>query len=323
MLEPIQIELPTFFEVMTVNTWLLKGEENVLIDCGEKTDKCWQALIKGLADNGLTLQDISKVVITHAHLDHMGMANRITQNCDAQIWVSQMTYEWAVNLKELLDRRSKATRESFAPNFTEEQRAEFKDFGYQKLSPYWDEIPPDRLEIFPMEGTVNLAGNEWEIIHTPGHCLNQTCFYQKEKGWLLSADMLLPMISMPIVDAERTPPYKGVKSLLMHMASYDKLLQRNITKAFPGHYPAFEEVETVIHKQLSKISKRKEKCFDLIGQGVANFMDLTKAIYPDRVHNGTMFMILGYLQMLEEEDRIKAELINGINHYKLIETAVF
>lgn len=320
MLEPIRIELPTIFEVMTVNSWLLKGAENVLIDCGEKTDQSWQALQEGLAKNGLTLQDISKVVITHAHLDHIGMANKVTQYCDATIWVSEMTYDWAVNLKEVLDRRTKAIKDSFAPNLTKKQSAVFIDFDYEKLSPYWDEIPKERLRTFPMNGTIFLAGSEWEIIHTPGHCLNQTCFYQKDKGWLLSTDMLLRMTSMPIIDAARTPPYKGVESLSMHLASYDKLLQRKITKAFPGHYGAFEEVEMVIHQQKEKINRRKEQCYDLIRQGTSNFMDLTKAIYPNRVHTGTMFMVIGYLQLLQAEGHIEAEFINNINHYKAAET---
>ena len=47
-MEPIQLELPTIFEGMTVNTWLFKGPEPTLIDCGENTDKLWDALILSL-----------------------------------------------------------------------------------------------------------------------------------------------------------------------------------------------------------------------------------------------------------------------------------
>ena len=94
-----------------------------------------------------------------------------------------------------------------------------------------------------MNGAIDFGGQEWEIIHTPGHCLNQTCFFQKEKGWLLSADMVLPMIPIPIIDAARTPPYEGIPSLRTHLESYEKLLPLDITKAFPGHFAVIENVK--------------------------------------------------------------------------------
>ena len=323
MLEPIQIELPTFFEAMTVNAWLLKGTENVLIDCGEKTDKCWAALNKGLEANGLTIQDISKVVITHAHLDHMGMANKITQHCDATIWVSEMTYDWAINLKELLDRRSDAIMAAFNSNLKKDQLKSVFAFGYELLSPFWEEIPKERVKTFPMTGSIDIAGNSWEIVHTPGHCLNQTCFYQREKGWLLSADMILPMIHIPIKDAERTPPYKGVKSLMMHYDSYDKLEQLSITKAFPGHYEVIENVPQLIIKQKNRIQQRKEKCSQYIQEGMTTFMELVEAIYPDRINNATMFMVLGFLEMLKAEGRIRVDVIDGLKTYAPIKDIAF
>ena len=107
-MEPIKIELPTIFEGMTVNAWLFKSPEPTLIDCGEKTDKLWDALINGLKINGLGIRDLKKVIITHAHLDHIGMAKKITDHSDATIWVSEYVYDWATDLKTMLDRRTAA-----------------------------------------------------------------------------------------------------------------------------------------------------------------------------------------------------------------------
>ncbi len=309
MTEPIQIELPTIFEAMTVNSWLIKGEENILIDCGEKTDATWDALNKGLEKNGLTLQDISKVVITHAHLDHMGMANRIAANSNAKIWVSEMVYDWATNLEELLGRRSDAIHAAILPNLSKVDYDKVHDFGYKRLSPYWDEIPVDKLHVFPMEGPIDFGGQTWEIIHTPGHCLNQTCFYQKDTGWLLSADMILPMIPIPIVDAARTAPYEGGKSLMTHLTSYEKLLPLNITKAFPGHFDILEDVPNLIENQKMRIGHRKEKCFRLIESGSSSFMELLEGIYKERINNATIFMVIGFLNILESEGRIKREMM--------------
>ena len=317
MTEPIQIELPTIFEVMTVNAWLIKGKENVLIDCGEKTDKSWNALNEGLKQNGLSLQDISKVVITHAHLDHLGMANKITQHCDATIWVSEYVYEWTQNLKECLDRRSTVIKAAFDLNLSKVDREKGADFGYKMLGPYWEEVPKERIHVFPMSGTIDLGGQNWEVIHTPGHCINQTCFYQRATKRLLSADMLLRMIPIPIIDATIKPPYKGVQSLQQHLDSYKILMDLDIEKAYPGHLEAFGNVAALMEKQINRIHQRKEKCFQLINSGTTQFMDLIHAIYPKRIHNATMFMVIGFLEILKNEGRIESFVVDDQLQYRV------
>lgn len=314
-MEPIQIELPTIFEDMTVNAWLFKGPEPTLIDCGEKTDKLWKALIAGLKFNGLGIKDLKKIIITHAHLDHIGMAKKITEHSDATIWVSEYVHDWAVDLKTMLDRRTAAIMGVMRKNVPEKLRKEYFGFGYDTLIPYWDEVPKDRIKIFPMEGQLNFGGANWDIIYTPGHCINQTCFYNPKNGHFLSADMLLKMIPNPIIDAGLKPPYTRVKSLVMQMASYEKIAQLKITKTFPGHFTPIENTQELIAKQVNKIRQRTEKCFALIQSGVHLAMDLAHGVYPNRINNATLFMIIGFLDILQEEGRVFAVEKEGIQYY--------
>lgn len=314
-IEPIQIVLPTIFEDMTVNAWLFKGEEPTLIDCGEKTDKLWDALINGLEINGLGIQDIKKVIITHAHLDHIGMAKKITDHSDAVIWVSEYVYDWATDLKTMLDRRTAAIMGVMHQNYPKNLVKKYFSFGYETLVPYWDEIPKDRIQVFPMEGQLNFGGDDWDIIYTPGHCINQTCFHNARNGYFLSADMLLKMIPNPIIDASIQSPYTREKSLVMQLASYKKIAQLNITKTFPGHFAPFENTQEVIARQVEKIHQRTEKCFALIQSGVELAIDLANGIYPNRINNATLFMVIGFLDILQEDGRINGIEKEGLLHY--------
>ncbi len=314
-MEPIKIELPTIFEGMTVNAWLFKGSEPTLIDCGEKTDKLWDALIDGLKINGLGIQDLKKVIITHAHLDHIGMAKKITDHSDATIWVSEYVYDWATDLKTMLDRRTAAIMEIMHKNYPNKLIKEYFSFGYEALVPYWDEIPKDRIQVFPMEGQLNFGGDDWDIIYTPGHCINQTCFHNPKNGYFISADMLLRIIPNPIIDAGLQPPYARVKSLVMQLASYEKIAKLNITKTFPGHFDIIDNAPELIEKQVQKIRLRTEKCFTLIQDGIHSAIDLANGIYPNRINNATLFMVIGFLDILQEEGRIDAIEKEGLLHY--------
>ena len=309
MLNPIRIELPSVFEIGAVNTWLIREPEVVLIDCGEKTPQAWQALQDGLALYDINIQDVQKVLITHGHLDHIGLANKITQHSDAEIWMAEPIVPWALELKKSLDARTQALEVAIEELHLDGKKINFASskFGYKRLSPYWDEIEENRIRTFAYGEWLQLGGLDWEVIHTPGHCINQTCLYQPETREFFSADMLLKMIPIPIIDVHIEAPFQRTKSLLMQVQSYQKLAQLDIGKAYPGHFEALENVEELIQNQLARIEAKKEQCYTLIRNGMDDFMAIWDSIYPKRKIPPTFLMVFGLIDILRDEDMISLD----------------
>ncbi|MFW6153141.1 MAG: MBL fold metallo-hydrolase, partial [Halobacteriota archaeon] len=77
--------IPTPFQVGPVNCYLA---DRTLIDPGPDSEDAWEALQEALADRGLTVADIERVLITHPHPDHFGLAGRLRED-GAQIVASR------------------------------------------------------------------------------------------------------------------------------------------------------------------------------------------------------------------------------------------
>ena len=307
MKEPIRIELPTFFGMKTVNCYLLKDPVPTLIDCGESVPAVWNALTTGLKDNGLAINDIERLVITHAHVDHMGSAAKIAEEANAKIWVTDMVKDWAVNLVEMWDKR-----ETIILN-TLHQYLGKAAFGHvsnlittmsDMTKKAWPSVPSSSLHIFQQEGEIELGGSIWQTLHVPGHSANQSCFFNPLNGQLLSADMLLKVTPTPVIDIKPGSDQVREKAIFKLLDSYRKIRLLDIDKVFPGHYEVFENAAQTIDHQVKRIHLRKEECYKIIVGGTSSFWEIGKMMYGSDLHLPAINMMVGYLDLLEAEGRI-------------------
>src|SRR4051794_24589476 len=105
MQAPLRIPLP-LPNIGHVNAWLLKGEPLTLIDTGPHNDEALRALEVGLAREGVRVEDIELVLVTHHHLDHSGLAATIAARSGARVGA----YERAAAYGSHLEERGEADR---------------------------------------------------------------------------------------------------------------------------------------------------------------------------------------------------------------------
>src|SRR5215210_5407291 len=84
----IPISVPTPFYVGPVNVYLIKADPVTLIDVGPKTPEAVEALRRGLAKEGIGFADVRRIVLTHAHEDHCGLARQVRDEAkDAEVLI--------------------------------------------------------------------------------------------------------------------------------------------------------------------------------------------------------------------------------------------
>jgi glyoxylase-like metal-dependent hydrolase (beta-lactamase superfamily II) len=224
-----------------VNAYALTDEDGgaTLVDCGiydpnPATDHGWPDLVAGLATAGLVPDQISRLIVTHHHIDHYGMAGRVLAETGCELWMHESTSE-EIDYYRDPDGARESLRHLLSDHGVEpadlEELTAFEDWrGFVA-----DLADPTR----PLKGgeTFTVGGREWEVVYTPGHARTHICFWARAERLLISGDHLLPTVT-PHIDFHRGPERDPLGAFL---ASLKKIEGLDPALVLPGHGHPFEE----------------------------------------------------------------------------------
>ena len=303
-MEPIRIELPLGIMFRTVNCYLIPGEQLTLVDCGFDSEESWDVFQKKIKELGYGVNDIEQILITHEHLDHIGLLPRIMEFSKATVQAPKMIEGWFARPDEM-----KATALSFIkrlyskvgiPEGIQKKGLKFSD----RIHSYPAIEDLGRFEFFAEGDLVQIGNADWEVLNTPGHCPTQFVFLQKEEKQIFGSDMLLPIAPVPIIYEDPDQPGTVNRALKDLLASYERLKALDLRTVYPGHGPIFSDANAMIAKQLARIQTRKSECQELYRSGLTTVYEIHQKMYPDHQlppNFSGIHMILGYLDLLREE----------------------
>lgn len=309
-----RFELPTPFpQVNTINVYLFEGKNLTLLDTGVSSPESWNTLKKRLEETGYRVSDIKKILLTHGHVDHYGLAQKIVNESGADVYIHPR------DTQKVLPDRLRAIEE-----------------GYPVYSEYFRKIgvPQDIIEMMHqisqgfvfvaqqiekplpvIEGQTFIAGDiELTAFEFPGHTPGMVCYYNKKHKLFFSGDHILRRISPnPLLELDKDTG-KKFKSLVEYKRSLDKLLNFDIKFVLPGHFTFVDDVDGLV-KRLKRFYRiRQRRLMELINsQGVTPY-ELMKKIFPKLIP-GEIFLgiseVVANLEVLEEKGLVRFEEING------------
>ena len=181
-----------------MNVWLLEEVPGwTLIDTGiadERTRERWRALLRGPLAGRPTV----RLLATHFHPDHLGLAGWLCAETGAELlashteWLSGRllaldTSEGFVEAGRAFDRRAGLDEATVAA------RAARGNLYRRRVSE-----PPARFCRLRDADRLRIAGREWRVIVGQGHAPEMICLFSAELNVLIAADQILPKIS-PVV----------------------------------------------------------------------------------------------------------------------------
>ena len=320
-MEPVRIELTTGWSMGSVNAYLFTHPEVILVDAGVKSEICWAELADGLATHGVAIGDISRVVVTHPHVDHFGLAGRIVAESEATVWISELGAPWLTDMAAMWAARMVYYRRDLLPPIgLSPETNETILRGMKGLAAAAAPVPAERVVTFHPDGWLQMGGRGWQVIHAPGHATAQTVFYQPETRQWLSADMLLAVTPAPVID-HPAPGERRASALPLFLRSLAAMEALAVDTVHPGHGRPFGDHREVIARQRERIMSRKARCLDLIGGGQSTIPELLDSMYahqPPESRVAGLWMLIGYLDLLLADGVIVEEMIDDVYHYRAV-----
>jgi len=179
-----------------INLWLIEETEGwTLVDTGVKSSKL-QKIWDEVVARHLRGKPIIRILCTHFHPDHIGLAGWLQQKFDAPLWMT--LGEWIFGRMLALEEQPDVPDEviSFYERlgFDADQIAALKARGYGNFSKAVTPIPRSFHRISDGD-VIRIGGHDWRIIVGNGHSPEHACLYSAGLNLLISGDQVLPRIS--------------------------------------------------------------------------------------------------------------------------------
>jgi len=288
--------------VPTVSAYLLRGDgADTLVDCGiaagvdggDPGPDGTAAIAAALGVAGSSLDRLERLVVTHAHIDHFGLAGEVVRRSGGELWMHRRTdldLAKYAEPEEAVDRRELmlADHGLYGPELTESSRG---------LCDWLPVMPSIGRPSTLLDGGERIAVGDrsWEVVHTPGHSPGHICLWSATDRLLCSGDHLLQVVSPPVTFERgfETDP----------MGSYLESLERVGTLApdlvLPGHGAPFRDgarrAASISRNKLRRLTQIRE----MVEARERTATELTAELFPTAMtaaqRHFAMAEILAYL----------------------------
>ena len=307
------LPIPTPFAVGRVNLYLIDDEPLTLVDAGPNSGRSLDELESQLHERGHRLEDIGLILVSHQHIDHIGLVSIVARRSGAEVAAIDRLVPFMENYGD-----AAAADDEFASDLM--LRNGISSDVVQALRSVslafraWGARADVTRELRDGE-TIELRDRRLEVHFRPGHSPTDTVFYDPDSRVLLGADHLLAHISSnPLITR---PPDGGKRpqALVTYLESLAKTRDMDVDEVLPGHGDPLRDHRAVIDGRFELHRKRADKLHGLIAERPRTAHDLAQALWGNVAVTQaylTLSEVLGHTDILLNEGRVREVEEDGV-----------
>jgi glyoxylase-like metal-dependent hydrolase (beta-lactamase superfamily II) len=302
-----QLRIPTPFAVGRVNCYLIEDEPLTLVDTGPNSGKALDELERQLSDLGHEIADLELVIITHQHIDHLGLIEVIESRSGAEVAAIDVAVDHLAGYSERAD-----ADDDFAGalmlRYGIPQDMIFALRSVSRSFRGWGAHAKVTRPLADGEA-LRLRDRSLEVQHRPGHSPSDTLFWDADRRILIAADHLIarissnPLLSQPLDGSSERP-----QALVRYLESLRRTRDLPVEIVLSGHGEPITDHVALIDERIAMHARRAEKLHALIAERPRTAYELAQELWGNVAVTQaflTLSEVVGHVDLLINEGRVR------------------
>ena len=311
------LAIPTPFLVGRVNCYLIEDDPLTLLDTGPNSGKALDELEQQLAERGRRIEELERIVLSHQHIDHLGLAGILERRSGAEVCALGLLAPAVESFSEHAERDDELAERLMLQHGIPRDVVSALRAVSRSFRAWGGAVDVDRR--LADGGTLEFANRTLQVFHRPGHSPSDTIFLDADEGLLLGGDHLLakissvPLISLPLdrelADGER--PH----ALVDYLDSLRRTRELDITTVLPGHGERVVGHRELIDSRLDLHERRARKIARLIDERPRTAYEVAQAMWGNVAVTQaylTLSEVLGHVDLLAARGEVAEHEEDGV-----------
>ncbi len=302
-----RLRIPTPFAVGRVNCYLIEDEPLTLVDTGPNSGKALDELQGQLAERGHSIDDLELVILTHQHIDHLGLVEIIVEHSGAEVAAIDVAVRRLANFTEDAELDDAFAAELMLRNGIPENVVIALQ-GVSRSFRAWGSRARVTRPLHDGE-RVEFRDRTLEVMHRPGHSPSDTVFWDADRRILIAADHLLPTISSnPLITRPLDGSDERTQALVSYLDSLARTRELPAEIVLPGHGDPVTDHAALIDDRLEKTERRKQKILGLVREGPKTGHEIAQELWGNVAVTQaflTLSEVIGHLDLLSNEGTVR------------------
>ena len=313
-----RITIPTPFAVGRVNVYLIEDDPLTLVDAGPNSGTSFDELTNGLAALGRSLEDIELVILTHQHIDHLGLVSLVAERSGAEVAAIDAAVPFVENYSEEAQADDAFARDVMLRNGIPEDVVSALSAVSQAFRAWGARA--DVTRVLHDGDEMSFRDRKLRVHHRPGHSPTDTVFHDADRRTLIAADHLLGHISSnPLITRPTDGSSARPQALVTYLRSLEETRAMDLDLVLPGHGEPITDHRTLIDERFALHRRRAEKIFNLIAERPRTAYEIAQALWGNIAVTQaylTLSEVLGHVDLLLNDGRVRETENDGVTLFE-------